>query len=200
MSNTLGRLNLVPKRISELVPADYNPRTITDKARMGLSNSIDTFGLVQPIIYNKRTSNIVGGHQRLSDLIVKGVKETDVVELDISIAEEKALNIALNSQTIQGNFDQDLLTSLIKDISIDTDTSHLLKDLNLDSFEFINSLPEKKEKVQKETYGEELRQLHITLNEDDYIYITESLKHLQKKYMVDNISNAFLSFMKENLG
>ena len=41
--------------IAELTPADYNPRTISEAALKGLAASIDRFGLVQPIIWNKRT-------------------------------------------------------------------------------------------------------------------------------------------------
>ncbi len=94
--------------ISDLRPSDYNPRRISEQAMAGLSASIVRFGLVQPIIWNQRTKRVVGGHQRLKALIAQGVTETDVVVVDLPESEEKALNVALNSPAIAGEFTEDL--------------------------------------------------------------------------------------------
>ena len=100
--NSLGRVRLERRRVAELVPAGYNPRTISPEALAGLGESIGRFGLVQPIIVNARTGRVVGGHQRLKVLEAKGVEATDVVVIDVPEAEEKALNLALNSPRISG--------------------------------------------------------------------------------------------------
>ena len=59
----------VPKiervKISDLNRADYNPRKISGKARSGLAKSLEKFGIMNLIIWNKKTGNVVGGHQRL---------------------------------------------------------------------------------------------------------------------------------------
>jgi len=55
---------------------------------------------VEPIVWNKRTGNIVGGHQRLKVLLDMGMREVDCVVVDLDEAKEKALNLALNK--IQG--------------------------------------------------------------------------------------------------
>ncbi len=94
--------------VSELRPAEYNPRRISEQAMAGLSASIARFGLVQPIIWNSRTNRVVGGHQRLKALTAQGVTETDVVVVDLPESEEKALNVALNSPAIAGEFTDDL--------------------------------------------------------------------------------------------
>src|ERR1039457_1856925 len=99
-------------KLQDLHPATYNPRTISDRAMGGLTNSMERFGVVQPIVWNKRTGNIVGGHQRYKVLVEKGEKEVDVVVVDVDEKEELALNITLNNPEIQGEFDkhtQDLL-------------------------------------------------------------------------------------------
>jgi hypothetical protein len=127
--NGLGLITLVRKKISELNPAPYNPRTMTDKARQGLSNSIDAFGLVQPIIWNRQTGNVVGGHQRLYDLITKGVEETDVVEVDIPLIKEKALNISLNNSAISGDYDDDKLQELLGELNEEMKIDLMLEDL-----------------------------------------------------------------------
>ncbi|MEJ2202935.1 MAG: site-specific DNA-methyltransferase [Gemmatimonadota bacterium] len=105
----LGRVRLETRRVSDLVPAEYNPRTISPEALAGLGESIGRYGLVQPIIVNARTGHVVGGHQRLKILEAKGAESTDVVVIDVDEAEEKALNLALNSPRISGEWTADAL-------------------------------------------------------------------------------------------
>lgn len=115
-SHDMGHVNMQRMALSMLTPADYNPRTMKAKNKEGLSKSLDTYGLVQPIIYNSRTGHVVGGHQRLSLLISKGVKDTDVVVIDVTPAQEKELNITLNNSNITGDFDTNLLQDMLSDI------------------------------------------------------------------------------------
>lgn len=84
-------------KIADLRPANYNPRAISPAALSGLQASLKRFGLVQPIVVNKRTGNVVGGHQRIKALADLGETEADMVVVDLSEIEEKALNITLNN-------------------------------------------------------------------------------------------------------
>jgi len=95
-------------KISELIPAPWNPRQISPEALKGLTASIDRFGLVEPIVLNKRTGHVVGGHQRLKVLQDRGETETDCVVVDLPETEEKALNVALNNPHIAGEFTPEL--------------------------------------------------------------------------------------------
>lgn len=95
-------------KVADLRPADYNPRAITDAALAGLGASVDRFGMVEPPVYNKRTGNLVGGHQRLKVLLDRGTRITDVVVVDLDEVEEKALNVSLNNPEIAGTFTDDL--------------------------------------------------------------------------------------------
>lgn len=79
-----------------------------------LKRSIKEFGYVEPIIWNKTTGNVVGGHQRLKVLLADGVKEIDCVVVEFDSEKEKALNIALNK--VSGEWDRDKLTALISDL------------------------------------------------------------------------------------
>lgn len=94
--------------LDKLKPAEYNPRKISDAALKGLEKSIERFGLVEPIIWNKTTGNVVGGHQRLKVLQLQGVKQTDVLVVTLNKKEEKALNLTLNNPNINGIFDNSL--------------------------------------------------------------------------------------------
>ena len=120
---------IVTKSLGELTPADYNPRKISENALAGLSKSIERFGLVEPIIWNERTGNVVGGHQRLKVLQEKGVRKTKVVAVNLSRREEKSLNVTLNNPHIAGEFTPDL-QNILEEFKVKT--PDLLTALNLD--------------------------------------------------------------------
>ena len=109
-------MELIEKRIEELNVATYNPRI---ELRPGMAEyeklkvSIQTFGNVEPIVWNKRTGNVVGGHQRLSVLKDLGAETTLVSVVDLSDMEEKLLNVALNK--IKGDWDKEKLEAILSD-------------------------------------------------------------------------------------
>lgn len=103
--------------IEKLSPAKYNPRKDLqpgDAEYEKLLRSVEEFGYVEPIIWNKRTGNIVGGHQRFKVLKQLGFAEIDCVVVDMDEAREKALNIALNK--ISGDWDTAKLADVFRDI------------------------------------------------------------------------------------
>ena len=58
-------MELIKKNIQDLTPAAYNPRKDLqpgDPEYEKLKRSLDEFGYVEPVIWNKRTGNVVGGH------------------------------------------------------------------------------------------------------------------------------------------
>lgn len=110
-------MEIVKKKIDELKPADYNPRKDLkpgDAEYEKLKRSILEFGYVEPVIWNKRTGVVVGGHQRLKVLKDLGYEEIDCVIVDLDIPNEKTLNVALNK--ISGEWDNELLSSLLKEL------------------------------------------------------------------------------------
>ena len=103
--------------VDKLVPADYNPRKDLkpgDPEYEKLKRSITEFGYVEPVLWNKTTGHVVGGHQRLKVLIDTGVTEVECVVVEMSEEKEKALNVALNK--ISGEWDKDKLSLLIADL------------------------------------------------------------------------------------
>lgn len=102
--------------IAELKTAAYNPRIQLapgmpewDK----LYRSIKEFGNAEPIVWNERTGNVVGGHQRLAVLKDMGYTEVPCSVVDMDEEEEKLLNVALNK--IKGQWDYDKLEDLLKE-------------------------------------------------------------------------------------
>lgn len=131
--DTRGRVRTVKRSIAALRRAGYNPRRITEKAKAGLRTSMARFGVVQPPVVNKRSAakgwpegseeTIVGGHQRIAILEEDGVREVDVVVVDLDPTEEKALNVALNSTKIAGAFTEGL-GSLLQEIKLKAPDLH----------------------------------------------------------------------------
>lgn len=93
---------------SQVKNAPYNPRVISGKAKKRLRENLKKVGLVEPPIWNKRTGNLVGGHQRMAALdALMGKKDyqLQVSVVDMDEATEKAQNIFLNNGEAQGTWD-----------------------------------------------------------------------------------------------
>lgn len=115
-------MEIVIMNLKELNPASYNPRkelASGDVEYEQIKNSILTYGMVEPIVWNRQTGNVVGGHQRLTVLRDLGYEEVEVSVIDVSEAQEKALNIALNK--IVGEWDDEKLAVLLDELAADAD-------------------------------------------------------------------------------
>ena len=102
--------NIIQKPIDSLIFAEYNPRQLSDDQYKHLKDSISRFGLVDPIIINKnkdRKDIIIGGHQRVKVARTMGIDEVPCVEIDLTYDKEKELNVRLNKNT--GDWDFDIL-------------------------------------------------------------------------------------------
>jgi len=111
-------MEIVKMKLSELNPAEYNPRKALkpgDPAYEKLKASILSFGNVEPIVWNRSTGSVIGGHQRLRVLLDLGVEESEVSVVELSEVDEKRLNIALNK--ITGEWDDEKLTSLLAELT-----------------------------------------------------------------------------------
>lgn len=95
---------VVTMKLSELAPAPYNPRRISEEAMGGLKASLKRFGMPQFIVFNRTTGRVVAGHQRVEALRALGETDAQVVVVTLPEEEEKALNITLNNPHIAGEF------------------------------------------------------------------------------------------------
>jgi ParB-like chromosome segregation protein Spo0J len=111
-------IRIIP--IDEMNPAKYNPRRELQPgspAYEKLRKSLAEFGYVEPIVWNRRTGNIVGGHQRFSILKAEGNTEIECSVVDMDLLKEKELNLALNK--VSGYWDMDSLADLLQEIQSD---------------------------------------------------------------------------------
>ena len=153
--------------IQSIKPASYNPRIMPEEEYNKLKNSLDTFGLVDPIIIDlKHDNTIIGGHQRYQVLIDDNdEQELTLIELgdigliikDIELKindtnDQKALNLALNK--ISGEWDYQKLDDILIELSNDDylieltgfdETDVLLNNINdnLDDIIFQENEPNK---------------------------------------------------------
>ncbi len=156
--------------------ADYNPRTIDDESAKALKSSLERFGDLACIVFNRRTGVLVAGHQRKKALIeladgeeiIKKVTEGPInlpdgtVErgyfevkqskfnyrvVDWDVETEKAANLIANSQYATGRFEETSLNDMLSELK-DYD---LYADLRFDRLEplDLSELPKDEEGMQK---------------------------------------------------
>ena len=107
------------RNISDLVPADYNPRQLTEDQYEQIKKSLSTFGFVDPIIINihsDRKNVIVGGHQRCKVWQDLGNEKVPTVEVNLSLDQERELNIRLNKN--YGEWDWDMLANHFEEVEL----------------------------------------------------------------------------------
>jgi ParB-like nuclease domain len=112
-------MNVVEMDLSNLKPAPYNPRKKLkpdSTSYRKLKASLETFGLVEPIVWNKRTGFVVGGHARLQIWKDLGHTTAPTHVIDIDEAKEKALNVVLNNREAQSRFDPNKLHEVLKQL------------------------------------------------------------------------------------
>ena len=55
-------------KVGDLRPAEYNPRKISPDQLKALARSLAEFGDLSGIVFNRKTGNMIGGHQRVKTL------------------------------------------------------------------------------------------------------------------------------------
>ncbi len=149
----MENLTIQNVEISKLKASTYNPRKWDEVALKNLKESIEKFGIVDPILVNsseERKNIVIGGHFRLEVAKKLKYKEIPVVYLNIpDINREKELNLRLNQNT--GEWDFDLLAEF---------DEALLADLGFKTEELDDIFPAE-ENPEKFDLEKELKKLNI---------------------------------------
>ncbi|WP_431090813.1 ParB N-terminal domain-containing protein [Paenibacillus sp. 8b26] len=113
-------MNLQIISIDRINAAAYNPRADLqpgDAEYEKLKASIESFGYVEPVVWNERTGNMVGGHQRYKIMVNEmGHTELTVSVVDLDDQQEKLLNLALNK--VSGSWDDEALYRLLDELQV----------------------------------------------------------------------------------
>lgn len=189
-------------KLTEIKPAEYNPRRISDEDFQKLKNSIKTFGLTDPIIINLKNNTIIGGHQRYDALVDILLEEDNLAEKEYDLIKkgdigfifdvenlvlknedyEKALNIALNK--ISGEWDISKLNSLVEELKVNN------FDLELTGFDDIEL-----EEIALETEIFDNLQDVDDLNEDDFLFEDDFDLNYTIKFNSKKDENLFYDFL-----
>lgn len=182
-------------KISKLKAAPYNPRTSTAKQEDNLKASLEKFGVVEPVVYNKQTGNIVGGHFRVRELKKMGVKEVPCVVVDLSIDDEKELNIRLNANT--GEWDWEALAN-------EWDTEQL-DEWGLEVWQAEDNMSNNNEYQGLDQLGKldkfmdaELKRLYLVYDAETFNKVVAWFEKLCVKYGCDNNSELVLKLMEND--
>jgi len=104
----MENISIVQVNIEELKPSTYNPRKWNQSQIDALKESIQQFGMVDPLLCNNakgRENIVIGGHFRLKVAKELGHKTVPVVYISIAdIEKEKELNIRLNKNLGEWDF------------------------------------------------------------------------------------------------
>lgn len=112
-------LTITRKPISELHADPANVRRHSTRNLQAIGDSIRTFGQVEPLVVQKGTGKVIGGNGRLESFRAAGVKECDVVEIEISDSQATALAIALNRTAELAEWDTDALAQTLAALQIE---------------------------------------------------------------------------------
>ena len=107
-------------QIGELKASTYNPRKWDDKVLADMQQSIERFGLCDPLLVNgapERMNVVIGGHLRLTVAKKLGFTEVPVVYVNIpEIKREQELNLRLNKILLDVGFTPDELNNFFDDV------------------------------------------------------------------------------------
>lgn len=177
-------------QMKDIVPAEYNPRIISDDEMDKLKSSLEEFGLVDPIVVNLKNNHIIGGHQRFEILQQNEDNKYDELNLirlgdigwvfadaDLKIESddhEKALNLRLNN--LSGDWDYDKLTSVFEDLQLSGINVELTGfddteiEVMLDDFEYNEIFDEIDSGIEEPE--EELEEIQDNQKDHNIVYIS----------------------------
>ena len=214
-------------KLTQIEPADYNPRTISADDKKKLRNSLETFGLVDPIIINLKNNRIIGGHQRYDVLLDMVMESDNLAEKEYALIKhgdygfifeeeapslenedyEKALNLALNK--ISGDWDYEKLGSLLDELSLtELDVSITgfedfeINELQFEELDYIFdndfSADDTENDFDDVQFEDTDLKYKITFNNSvDQELFYKFVEIIQDKYNKDTISQNIMSFLKE---
>lgn len=140
-------MEIVYKKISEVVPYEKNPRK-NDKAVEYVANSIKSFGFKVPVVIDY-DGVVIAGHTRLKAAKKLGITEVPcIVADDLSEEQIKAFRLADNKVAEKAEWDFDLLGEELADIltidmtAFDFDLSAFEEDVEAQEDDFEAELPE----------------------------------------------------------
>jgi DNA modification methylase len=165
----------VQRKISELIPCDFNPRQISEEELQRLKKSLEKFNLVE-IPAADIDNVLIAGHQRIAALYVLG-RGDEIIDVRIpnrKLTEEEFKEYMLRSNIHNGEFDWSKIEEFFQDIN--------LEDIGMDLGDFEEFLKENSvvPDESEEEFDPEPPKEPVTVSGDIYelISIQKDIKHV----------------------
>lgn len=125
------------RKVKDLIPYEYNPRTLSETKKAKLRKSLEKFNLAEIPAVNS-DNKIIAGHQRILVLmeIGRGEEDIDVRVPNRALTEEEFKEYNIRSNIQVGDWDLDIL----EDVFADIDLGEL--GLNLDELNLPDVIPD----------------------------------------------------------
>jgi ParB family transcriptional regulator, chromosome partitioning protein len=126
LTNISVNMELIKKKVSELIPYINNSRTHSEEQVTQIVSSIKEFGFTNPILIDKDNS-IIAGHGRLQAVKRLGLEEVPCILISgLTKTQIKALIIADNQLALNAGWDLEKLSVEIEGLEEDKfDLSHI---------------------------------------------------------------------------
>ena len=165
----------VQRIINDLIPYKENPRTMTEKQKNDLEESLKRFNLISiPVINTDNT--IISGHQRMKilQLLGRGKEEIDVRVPNRKLTKDEFREANLRENKNLGGWDWDILANFDEE---------LLLDVGFTEEELEDPTFETTEDIEKEEDIREYKRVHIliSVNVDSYDEINQELEIIKNK-------------------
>lgn len=194
--------------------SDYNPRTMSEPERQGLSVSIEEFGNLSGITFNKKNLQLVTGHRRYAELCKRCEDQIKLVPLEVKSQDdfylicdkdekftgfflrvvdwddkkEVAGNVTANSHTVSGKFDHSLLSTALDRIDPELKLNLRLDQLEIDlGLDFEAEFLEKKE-IQDKEESEILSNITIKCKMIEKEEVILAVKDMLLKHNFENVT------------
>ncbi len=161
--------------INDLIPYKENPRTMTEKQKNDLEESLKRFNLMSiPVINTDNT--IISGHQRMKilQLLGRGKEEIDVRVPNRKLTKKEFREANIRENKNLGSWDWDVLANFDEE---------LLLEVGFTEEELEDPTFETTEDIEKEEDIREYKRVHIliSVNVDSYDEINQELEIIKNK-------------------
>ncbi len=105
--------------IDELVEDEHNARTHPERNLDAIKASLATFDQCEPLVVRADSNVVIGGNGRLRAMRELGWTEAEIVRVDVTDEQVRALSVALNRSGDLAEWNYEQLAELVRDLPIE---------------------------------------------------------------------------------
>lgn len=122
MTDRIKALNTEMISVESLLKNPNNWRKHPEAQSEALEDSIGEHGFIDPLTWNKRSGNLVDGHERLEWANRHGVEALPCVVLDLSPSQERRLIASFDKITMMAETDEKVISRILKEMQAEDES------------------------------------------------------------------------------